>query len=184
MSGELLPCPGRWSGNGRTATVAAMVIATGVLSCEVEQAPPPPSPIASYAAEPPEKRDLDSAIECEPATEPYERKDNDFRFRMEKGPRDPIEHPKVPAEPVEPLHGEYTAAAIDNRIQGTVLVAVGVRSDGTVAGAYVMRGLPCGLDRKALEAVEQAEFRPGSTDGQTVDSVAFVHVRFLLPREP
>jgi TonB family protein len=164
--------------------VAAMVIAVGVLSCEVEHAPAPASRVTRDAAVPPEKTEPVSAITCEPATEPSERKSNDFRFRMEKGPRHPIEQPKVPAEPVEPLRGEYTAAAIENRIEGTVLVAVGVRSDGTVAGAYVMRGLPCGLDRKALEAIEQAEFRPGSTDGRTVDSVATVQVRFLRPREP
>jgi TonB family protein len=165
-------------------SVAAMVIAVGVLSCGVEEAPAPAAPVTRDTVEPSKMREPFSAITCEPATEPYQRRENDFRFPIEKTPRPPLERPKVPAEPVEPLSGEYTAAAIENRIEGFVQVMVGVRSDGTVAGAYVWRGLPCGLEQKALEAVEQAEFRPGSTDGRTVDSQAIVAVKFRLPREP
>lgn len=105
----------------------------------------------------------------------------DFRYRILPDRRNSLEEPTRRAEPVEPIVGELTEASIRNKVDGVVILEVGVRSDGTVAGARVLKGLPCGLDARAIEAVEGAEFKPATLDGRPIDTITNVMVRFEHP---
>ena len=57
---------------------------------------------------------------------------------------------------------QYPEAARLTGVRGTVRMNVGVRRDGSVGGVCVMAPLRCGLDRAAVAAVRQWQFRiPG-----------------------
>lgn len=79
---------------------------------------------------------------------------------------------------VEP---EFTPEALEAGISGIVVVAIVVRADGSVEILNVTRGLGYGLDEKAVECVQQWEFRPGTRDGAAVDVRAQVEVNFRRP---
>jgi TonB family protein len=75
----------------------------------------------------------------------------------------------------------YTEQARDNGTQGNVVVRVTLGANGKVKSASVVRGLPDGLNEKAIEAVYRLEFDPArDLAGQTVDSVITVSVNFLI----
>src|SRR5689334_16763345 len=59
---------------------------------------------------------------------------------------------------------QYTEEAIRNRVQGTVLLAAVVLSDGSIGKVTVLRSLDTtfGLDAQAVLAVKQWAFRPGT----------------------
>jgi protein TonB len=76
----------------------------------------------------------------------------------------------------------YTADAIKNRIQGSVLMAVVVLPDGTVGEVTVIRSLDTvsGLDAQAILAVKQWMFNPGMKDGVPVAVRVTVEMTFSL----
>jgi len=76
----------------------------------------------------------------------------------------------------------YTAEAIRNRIQGTVLMAVVVLSDGTVGEVTVLRSLDTtfGLDAQAVLAAKQWLFNPGMKDGLAVAVRVTIEMTFTL----
>jgi TonB family protein len=82
-------------------------------------------------------------------------------------PKDGIIGP-VPLRRVEP---QYTEDARKAKIQGSVIVQVEVRPDGTVApdSSTIVQGLGMGLDEKAIEAVKQWIFKPAYKDGKPVE---------------
>ena len=77
---------------------------------------------------------------------------------------------------------QYTAAAMDAKIQGDVQLQIVVRADGTVDGVTVTRSLDAvhGLDDAAVDAAEQWTFKPGTKDGRPVDVAVSVQMRFTL----
>jgi TonB family protein len=78
---------------------------------------------------------------------------------------------------VEP---EYTEEARAARYQGTVVLEVIVRADGTADIARIVRPLGLGLDEAAMKAVKQWRFRPGVRNGQPVDVLLNIEVSFNL----
>lgn len=76
----------------------------------------------------------------------------------------------------------YTAEAIRARIQGSVLMAVVVLSDGTVGDVTVLRSLDTvyGLDAQAVSAAKQWVFMPGMKDGQAVAVRVTIEMTFTL----
>ena len=78
---------------------------------------------------------------------------------------------------VEP---EYSEQARKAKYQGTVVLNLIVQKDGSVRDIKVLTSLGMGLDEKAIEAVKQWRFRPGSKQGQAVDVFATVEVIFRL----
>lgn len=75
----------------------------------------------------------------------------------------------------------YTEQARDNGTQGNVILRVTLGANGRVKSASVVRGLPDGLNEKAIEAVYRLEFEPArDLAGQSVDSVLTVSVNFLI----
>jgi protein TonB len=76
----------------------------------------------------------------------------------------------------------YTAEAIGNRIQGTVLLAAVVLPNGTVGDVTVLRSLDAtfGLDAQAVLAAKQWLFNPGMKDGVAVAVRVTIEMSFTL----
>ncbi|VAW39710.1 Ferric siderophore transport system, periplasmic binding protein TonB, partial [hydrothermal vent metagenome] len=91
------------------------------------------------------------------------------------------------AEPAYNLNPapEYPLLARRRGWQGTVLLAVEVKEDGTVGAVSVRTGssYPI-LDEAALAAVEKWRFIPGTKDGLPVAMEVLVPVHFVLQRAP
>jgi TonB family protein len=89
-----------------------------------------------------------------------------------------VSYPRV-ASKVEPT---YTKEAEDNRVEGLVLISVIVAPDGTPDDLKIVRGIGHGLDEKAIKAVRQWHFEPGTNGGVPVAvGPMVVAVNFRLP---
>jgi periplasmic protein TonB len=78
---------------------------------------------------------------------------------------------------VEP---EFSEEARKNKMQGIVVLRVIIGTDGKPADISVQRTLGMGLDEKAIEAVRQWRFEPGTKDGQKVPVQVSMEVSFRL----
>jgi TonB family protein len=85
---------------------------------------------------------------------------------------------------VESTSAPYTESALAKRIEGTVILMVLVRRDGSVGAASVSRGLEASLDESALRTVSEWKLAPAMRNGKTVEVVLEVEVGFRLPAEP
>jgi TonB family protein len=74
----------------------------------------------------------------------------------------------------------YTKDASDAKIQGTVLLSMVVGSDGVARDITVKKSLDPGLDEKAIAAVQNWKFQPGTKDGKAVSVMATIEVNFRL----
>lgn len=75
---------------------------------------------------------------------------------------------------------EYSEVARAAKYQGTVTLYVEVGPDGVAHNIKVLRSLGLGLDEKAIEAVSQWIFKPGTKDGNPVTVAASIEVNFRL----
>jgi len=75
---------------------------------------------------------------------------------------------------------EYQQEARFAKYQGTVVVSTEIGLDGLAHNIKVIRGLGLGLDEKAVEAISQWKFKPGSKNGQPVPVMATIEVNFRL----
>jgi TonB family protein len=78
------------------------------------------------------------------------------------------------------IEPEYSEEARVAKYDGSVLLSVEVGVDGIIRNIRVMRGLGLGLDQKAVEAVRQWKFKPGTENGQPVTVAAHIEVNFRL----
>ena len=70
----------------------------------------------------------------------------------------------------------YPQEAIDNGIQGRVLVSFVVEKDGSVSDVKVLKGIGSGCDEEAIRVVEaMPKWEPGKDKGKTV------RVKYDLP---
>jgi protein TonB len=83
---------------------------------------------------------------------------------------------------VREVRAGYTKEAKDQRIEGTVLMDCVVKADGAVGDVTVTRSLDAiyGLDREAIAALKQWQFRPGVKDGKPVAVQVTVEMTFTL----
>lgn len=81
------------------------------------------------------------------------------------------------ASKVEPSYSDEARAA---KYQGTVVVYVEIGPDGLAHNPSVMQSLGLGLDEKAIEAINQWQFKPGTKDGVAVTVAATIEVNFKL----
>jgi TonB family protein len=93
-------------------------------------------------------------------------------YKMEDG----ITPPRL-VEKVEPGYSEEARAA---RVEGTVLLRVEITAEGAAQNIQVMQGIGSGLNEKAVEAVQQWHFAPGTKDGEPVTVLATIEVNFRL----
>ena len=78
---------------------------------------------------------------------------------------------------VEP---SYTDEAKEAKLQGTVTLEIEIWEDGRPHNIGVLQSLGLGLDEKAIEAVRQWRFAPGTKDGKPARVQAQVEVSFRL----
>ena len=78
---------------------------------------------------------------------------------------------------VEP---SYTEEARADKIAGTVLLQIVIQPNGIATDFQLIKGVGFGLDEKAVEAIQQWKFQPGTKDGVPVPVQAQVEVNFRL----
>jgi TonB family protein len=74
----------------------------------------------------------------------------------------------------------YSEEARNARIQGNVELEILVQTNGSVEVDHVVTSLGHGLDERAIEAVRQWKFRPGTKNGQAVPTRMTVMMTFSL----
>ena len=79
---------------------------------------------------------------------------------------------------------EYTAAAMQAKIQGTVWMTAVVLASGDVGEVAVVKSLDTehGLDRQAVEATRQWKFEPGTREGKPVPVEVTIEMTFTLKK--
>ena len=75
---------------------------------------------------------------------------------------------------------EYSEEARKAKYQGNVGLSVTVDETGAVTGVRVVRSLGLGLDEKAIEAVKQWKFKPGTVNGTPSAMETEIQVGFRL----
>ena len=78
---------------------------------------------------------------------------------------------------VEP---EYSEEARRAKLQGTVIISVLIDTSGHAVSMRVVRELGLELDEKAMEAINQWRFKPGTKDGKPVIVRCTIEVNFRL----
>ena len=76
---------------------------------------------------------------------------------------------------------QYSDTAREIGIQGTVVLEVTVRTDGSPGMIRVRRGLGYGLDENAILAMRRWRFRPGTRDNVPLDISLNIELNFNLP---
>lgn len=82
--------------------------------------------------------------------------------------------------PIATPDPEYTDEARRAKYEGTCVLGMIVGPDGKPRDIRVQRGIGMGLDKKAMEAVQQWRFNPATKDGQPVAVQISVEVSFKL----
>lgn len=158
------------------------------------QPPPPPQqqeipkpkakkvPIPDPTPDEPEPIRLEDEIEPE-----IEMPDTDLIFDIPEGP--------PPVAPSGPIHvggdvqapekirapsPQYTEIARKARIQGVVIVQAIIGTDGSVQNVKLLKGLPMGLDKAAMDAVKSWTFKPATLNGKPVAVYYNLTVNFSL----
>jgi len=75
---------------------------------------------------------------------------------------------------------QYTEIARKARIEGIVIIEAIIDREGCVTDARVLKPLPMGLDKQAIDAVRQWKFKPGMLNGQPVPVIYNLTVNFRL----
>ena len=78
-------------------------------------------------------------------------------------------------------HIKYPAEAVENNVQGQVIVQFVVEKDGSIGHAEILRGVDRDLDREALRVVNKMpKWQPGKNNGVAVRSYFTLPVTFKL----
>jgi TonB family protein len=75
---------------------------------------------------------------------------------------------------------KYAEEARKHKLQGTIQLSVVIDATGTPTQIAVLRPLGMGLDEKAVEAVSQWKFSPGTKNGTAVPVVSQIEMTFHL----
>ncbi|MBI2687726.1 MAG: M56 family metallopeptidase [Acidobacteria bacterium] len=86
----------------------------------------------------------------------------------------------TPPRVVHKVEPEYTQAARDAGITGSVLLSMEINTEGRAQKVEVLRSLDPGLDQNAVIAVSQWRFSPATKDDTPVIVAAKVEVNFRL----
>ena len=81
---------------------------------------------------------------------------------------------------IKEVKPQYTEGAMRRKVQGTVELTTVVRENGVPDTFTVIRSLDDELDQKAIEALQQWRFKPGTLDGQPVAVSVNVELTFTL----
>lgn len=78
------------------------------------------------------------------------------------------------------IEPEFSEEARKARFEGTVVLWAEVDPSGRAVNVRVLRGVGLGLDEKAIAAVSQWRFKPGTRNGKPVPMPATIEVNFRL----
>jgi protein TonB len=85
-------------------------------------------------------------------------------------------------QPLRPILPRYTEAARRAGLQGTVVVEAIIDEQGRATNIRVVHGVQMGLDRAAVEAIEQTPFKPAMMGGRPVKVYFNLTVNFTIQR--
>jgi len=103
-----------------------------------------------------------------------------------------LKEPRLPGAPSEPEPGvtpikvlskpiaQYTDAARNSSVEGTIRIVVVLKSDGTVGHMFLLKRLGYGLDENAIRAARSIKFQPKMKDGRPVPAVMIVEYTFRV----
>ena len=86
----------------------------------------------------------------------------------------------LPPRLLREVKAAYTEDARRSNLEGEVVLEIVVRRDVSVGDVKLLRGLPQGLNDRAIAAVRQWRFAPATRHGQAVDVLVEVAVEFKL----
>ncbi|HXB68538.1 MAG TPA: TonB family protein [Candidatus Acidoferrales bacterium] len=86
----------------------------------------------------------------------------------------------TPPKLLKKLEPGYTEEARAAKIAGTVLLQIVIEPNGLATDFQLLKGVGFGLDEKAVEAISQWQFQPGTKNGVPVPVQAQVEVNFRL----
>jgi len=100
-------------------------------------------------------------------------------------PPPPVAKPKVPAvtiarQIIAKPRAEYTDAARQNNVTGTVVVKVTFLANGQIGSVVPVSSLPYGLTEKAIAAAKAIKFEPAKKDGVPYTTIAPVQYNFNI----
>lgn len=75
---------------------------------------------------------------------------------------------------------DYTGAARDAQVEGTVVLRAIFAADGKVTNILVLSPLPNGLTERAIDAARKVKFQPAKKDGRPVSMVVQLEYNFNL----
>ncbi len=75
---------------------------------------------------------------------------------------------------------DYTNAARDNSVEGTITARVTFKADGTIGKIFLVTLLPHGLNQKAIEAAKKIKFLPAVKNGIPITVVKQIEYNFKL----
>jgi len=81
-------------------------------------------------------------------------------------------------EPLRKVDPKYPPQLRAERVEGEVVLYAVIRKNGSVDSIQLVEGIDPTLDRNAMEALAQWQFRPGERAGVPVDLEVIVHVPF------
>lgn len=86
----------------------------------------------------------------------------------------------IPAKVLKKIRPKYTPEAIEDDIQGKVILMVNIDESGMVTEVKLVKGLGYGLDELAIEAVKLWRFYPATLDGKKVADHTRITVDFTI----
>jgi TonB family protein len=78
----------------------------------------------------------------------------------------------------------YSDEGLKQRIEGTVVLMVLVRRDGSVGALSVSKGLEPSMDRSAMDTVRAWRFEPATRAGRPIEVIVEISIDFQLPPRP
>jgi periplasmic protein TonB len=84
--------------------------------------------------------------------------------------------------PLRPILPRYTELARRAGMEGRVILEAVIDEKGNATSVHILRGLPMGLDRAAMEAIQQTPFKPATVAGRPIKVYYTLTVTFTIQR--
>jgi TonB family protein len=85
-------------------------------------------------------------------------------------------------EPIHLVQPHYPERLRHATIQGTVVLEAVIDEEGNVTNVRILKGLPMGLDREAVNAAQQWKFKPALLANKPVKVYYTLTVNFMIQR--
>jgi len=82
---------------------------------------------------------------------------------------------------IKTVRPAYTQQALEARLEGTVILAFTVDTDGIPGAISIVRGIGAGLDQKAIECLQEWRFEPARNALGAIAAKVRAEIIFRLP---